>query len=97
VGYLFMFTAAGGQTAGKMLMDIRVVDAGHARARVTLRWRGRRGYQRPVPATAPRRRQSDLRRRPGAGCFPCPQLLLCTAQSRGRRSRFRTKSSRWGR
>jgi uncharacterized RDD family membrane protein YckC len=37
VGYLFMFTAAGGQTAGKMLMDIRVVDAGHARARVTLR------------------------------------------------------------
>lgn len=28
VGYLFMFTAASGQTAGKMLMGIRVVDAG---------------------------------------------------------------------
>jgi uncharacterized RDD family membrane protein YckC len=28
-GYLFMFTAASGQTAGKMLMRIRVVDAGH--------------------------------------------------------------------
>lgn len=27
-GYLFMFTAASGQTAGKMLMEIRVVDAG---------------------------------------------------------------------
>ncbi len=28
VGYLFMFTAASGQTAGKMVMGIRVVDAG---------------------------------------------------------------------
>ncbi len=27
-GYLFMFTAAGGQTVGKMLLGIRVVDAG---------------------------------------------------------------------
>ncbi len=28
VGYLFMFTAAGGQTVGKMLMGIRVIDDG---------------------------------------------------------------------
>jgi uncharacterized RDD family membrane protein YckC len=31
-GYLFMFTAASGQTAGKMLMGIRVVDAGESGA-----------------------------------------------------------------
>jgi uncharacterized RDD family membrane protein YckC len=30
LGYLFMFTAAGGQTLGKMLAGIRVVDAGVA-------------------------------------------------------------------
>jgi len=30
VGYLFVFTAASGQTVGKMLMGIRVVDAGQS-------------------------------------------------------------------
>lgn len=35
--YLFLFTAAGGQTAGKMLLGIRVVDAGPTRERVTIR------------------------------------------------------------
>ena len=29
LGYLFMFTAASGQTAGKMIAGIRVVDAAH--------------------------------------------------------------------
>ena len=29
-GYLFLFTASGGQTAGKMMMGIRVVDGGEA-------------------------------------------------------------------
>jgi uncharacterized RDD family membrane protein YckC len=37
VGYLFMFTAATGQTAGKMLVGLRVVDAASEGGRVSVR------------------------------------------------------------